>query len=480
MARMKILIRYLLILIVAVVGIALGYVLIFFPPVMAGMDAKIMCSCVFLTGRSPESVMKKELRVFPGLTSAGFDINYKDSTVTATILWKTSKAIYREGFGCTLLAESPESEVVSKIIVKPAPPRVQPDSIPWPSGDLARPQTMPRVDYALLGRRIEKAFESPDPQKPVNTHAVLVVYDGQLIAEKYAEGFDHRSPLMGWSMTKSIINALIGILVKEGKLELSEPAPVPEWKDDERSSITLNHLLQASSGLAWEESYFVPTSDFHEMFTKSDDKGRYAASQKLEFMPGTHFEYSSGTTNILSRMIRHITGDSLYHKFPYEKLFYRIGMMNTTLEPDASGTFVGSSYGFASARDWARFGLLYLNDGIWEGERILPEGWVAYSTTPAPAAPLQEYGAHIWLNAGKKNDATSVRYPGLPNDAFIFDGFEENRVTVIPSRQIVIVRLGVTHHGNFDHTALVTGVLSALPQVGDTVAYSSRPPKSPD
>jgi CubicO group peptidase (beta-lactamase class C family) len=468
---MKKTLRTLFVLFSAAAAVALGYVFVFFPPVMAGMGAKIMCSCVFLTGRTPESVLSKELQVFPGLASTQFNFDHQDSTVTAKILWKTSKAIHRKGFGCTLLAEQSEADVRSQKMVRPFPD-VDPDSISWPSGDVTSQQAIPHLDYALLEQTVDRAFIEKDPERPANTHAVVVLYDGKLVIEKYADGFDHRSPMMGWSMTKSIINALVGILINEGRLELHKPAPVPEWKgkDDERAGITLNDLLQASSGLTWEESYFVPTSDFHKMFTKSDDKGEYAASRKSEYEPGTHFEYSSGTTNILSRMIRHVTGDSSYHGFPYEKLFHRIGMLNTTLEPDASGTFVGSSYGFASARDWARFGLLYLNDGVWEGERILPEGWVSYSITPAPAAPLQEYGAHIWLNAGKKGDAKTVKYPGLPNDAFVFDGFEENSVTVIPSRSAVVVRLGVTHHGNFDHAGLVQGVLSALPPAGDNMA----------
>ncbi len=458
---MKKILKFVLITVAGVVLLGIGYVLIYFPPVMAGMDAKIMCSCVFLTGRTPESVMQKELRVFPGLTSAEFDINTKDSTVTATILWKKSKAIYRKDLGCTLLAERSEEEVRRQPIALPV--RITaPDSLAWPAGDLVSDEKIPGINYAGLERAVNDAFEERDSDKPVNTHAVVVLYGNNLVAEKYAPGFDRDSKHMGWSMTKSIINALVGIMVKEGRLNINDPAPVREWHD-ERKTITLNHLLQASSGLTWEESYFVPTSDFHNMFTRSDDKGGFASSRQLEKKPGEYFEYSSGTTNILSRIIRQQLGDTAYYRFPYERLFYPIGMYNTTLEPDASGTFVGSSYGFASARDWARFGLLYLNRGVWLGERILPEGWVEYSTTPAPAAPLQEYGAHIWLNAGKKEDASVVRYPGIPNDAFLFDGFEENTVVVIPSRNVVIVRLGVTHHGNFNLAQLVDGVLSALP-----------------
>lgn len=462
---MKKIIKFILLTLAVVVLLSVGYVLIYFPPVMAGMDAKIMCSCVFLTGRSPESVMEKELRVFPGLTSAKFDINTQDSTVSATILWKKSKAIYRKGLGCTLLAERSEEEVRRQPMRLVASAAAS-DSLQWPAGDLIADERIPGINYSRLEKAVADAFVEVDPEKPVNTHAVVVLYGDKLIAEKYAPGFDYKSKHMGWSMTKSIINALVGIMVKEGRLNIDDPAPVREW-DDERKTITLNHLLQASSGLAWEESYFVPTSDFHNMFTRSDDKGGFASSRKLEKKPGEFFEYSSGTTNILSRIIRQQLGDTAYYRFPYEKLFYPVGMYNTTLEPDASGTFVGSSYGYASARDWARFGLLYLNRGVWLGERILPEGWVEYSTTPAPAAPLQEYGAQIWLNAGKKDDASVVRYPGLPNDAFLFDGFEENSVVVIPSRNAVVVRLGVTHNGNFNLAQLVGEVLAALPPAGD-------------
>ena len=262
-------------------------------------------------------------------------------------------------------------------------------------------------------------------------------------------------------MTKSITNALVGILVKEGKLDVQEPAPVTEWRQDNRSKITLHHLLQASSGLEWSESYFSPTADFHKMFIKSDDKGGYALSRPLAYEPGTFFQYSSGTTNIISKIIRQTVGDSAYYKFPFEKLFYKIGMTHAIIEPDASGTFVGSSYSYATARDWARFGLLYLNDGVWNDERILPAGWVKYSTTPAPTADMGRYGAQWWLNAGDANNIEHRKYPDIPADTYWADGFEEQYVMVIPSKKLVIVRLGVSHHG-FDITRLVNGVIAAV------------------
>jgi len=240
------------------------------------------------------------------------------------------------------------------------------------------------------------------------------------------------------------------------------PAPVGEWETDDRKNITLNNLLQASSGLEWSESYFVPTSSFHKMFIHSDDKAAFARGMALKNQPGEHFLYSSGTTLILSGIIRETVGDEYYYKFPYERLFYKIGMNQAVMEPDASGTFVGSSYCYASALDWARFGLLYLNDGVWEGERILPEGWVKYTTTPATAAAMGEYGAQWWLNAGAKNDPDRRKYPKIPVDAYWADGFEEQYVMVVPSSKLVVVRLGVSHNG-FDIEKLVTGIMEALP-----------------
>ena len=441
----------------------LVYACITFPPVMAGMAAKTMCSCVYVTGRTPESVREKELQVFPGVSRARVEFDDTDSTVTAKILWKTSKAIFRKGLGCTLLATLSEDEIRRQHIELATKPFTNQDSLAWPTGNITYDSLLPKVKYEACNQAIEEAFVEKNPKKPVFTHAVIVVYDGQIIGEKYATGLDRNSRLMGWSMTKSVTNALIGILVKEGKLELEARAPVSEWQNDDRREITLNHLLQASSGLSWSESYFVPTSPFHNMFTRSDDKAAYAASRKLKHKPGEHFQYSSGTTNILSRIIRQTVRDEQYYRFPYEKLFYKTGMNHAMIEPDPSGTFVCSSYGYASARDWARFGMLYLNDGVWNGEHILPEGWVKYSTTPAMVSEMGEYGAHWWLNKGARDSTRIRKYPELPADAYWADGFEEQYVMVIPSKKLVIVRLGVSHYG-FDFAKLVTDIIKSLPE----------------
>ncbi|HPH47302.1 MAG TPA: serine hydrolase [Chryseolinea sp.] len=460
---MKKFIKLFFILIASILVVALIYVGITFPPVMAGMVSKTVCSCVFVAGRTVESVKEKELQVFPGLSSAGIEMNAVDSTVIATVLWTKSKAIFRSGLGCTLLAERSEEEVRNQQFNLAAPSVLNQDSILWPDGNRMPDSLLKNVKYDAINKALAEAFIDIDPKKPSNTLGVVVLYDKQIVGEKYAEGIDQRSKLMGWSMTKSVTSALIGILVKEGKLKTEDPAPVSEWSDDDRKQITLNNLLQASSGLEWSESYFVPTSDFHNMFIKSDDKGKYAANRKLKSSPNTVFQYSSGTSNILSRMIRQQVGDETYHAFPYEKLFYKIGMNNTIMEPDASGTFVGSSYTYATARDWARFGLLFLNDGVWNTERILPVGWVKYTTTPATTAPIGEYGAQWWLNVGAKSNSSIRKYPELPTDAYWADGFEEQFVMVIPSKKLVIVRLGVSHHG-FDFTKMALAIIGALPQ----------------
>ncbi len=442
--------------------VALVYVITTFPTVMAGMVAKTVCSCVYVAGRTPESVKEKELQVFPGLSSAGLEMNNADSMVTATIFWVNSKAIFRKGLGCTLLAEQSENEVRSQKLILASAPAPQ-DSLAWPMGNLKPDSVIAGIDYDTLNTAINNAFIDVDAESKVYTNGVVVVYNGMIIGEKYAEGFDYNSKMMGWSMAKSVTNAIIGILVNEGKLKVNAPAPIASWQQDERRHITLNNLLQASSGLEWSESYFVPTSHFHNMFIKSDDKGAYAIRMKLKHKPGEVFQYSSGSTNILSMIARQAVGDGAYYRLPYEKLFYKIGMNNAILEPDASGTFVGSSYCFASARDWARFGLLYINDGICNGERILPEGWVDYSFTPASSAPLRQYGAQWWLNAGDVHNPKNSKFPGLPNESIIADGFENQFIVIVPSQKLVVVRLGVTHNKNFSIDKLVNGVIKSLP-----------------
>jgi len=430
---------------------------------MSGMAAKTMCSCVYALNRTPESVIEKELSVFPGLSGGTIKFTDDSTSITAKIWWSESKAIYRKGLGCTLLAERSEAEVRDQNFNLATPPTNQ-DSIAWPTGNIIKDTVMINVDYAAINEAIDEAFSETDPAKPKNTLAIVVVFNGQIIAEKYASGFDKNSVFMGWSMTKSLTNALLGTLVMNNTLTIDQPAPVAEWQNDERKEITIKNLMQGNSGLAWNESYFLP-GDFHNMFMFSDDKGGYAASKKLKYKPYDFFEYSSGTSNILSKIIRQTVGDSIYHRYAYDSFFYKIGMNHALLEPDGSGTFVGSSYGYASARDWARFGLLFLNDGVWNGERILPKDWSTYSSTPASSAKLGQYGAMFWLNTGAKNHSEQSYHPGLPNNEYGAEGFEDEYVWIFPSQNLVLVRLGVSHHGS-GVIPLAQKIIESLPSHG--------------
>ncbi len=428
-------------------------------PIIAGYGAKNLCSCVFVAGRDPQQVIAQELGA--ALVNLGtYEAHYEDSSATASVFGMSKrKAIYRKGVGCTLISEISEEELRNQKINSQGNPIVNQDTIAWPNGNKVGDSSLHK--FPKLASVVDAAFAEPDKENPVNTRAVIVVHKGELVAEKYASTFNQNTRLIGWSMTKTITNAMVGVLVKQGKLKVAEPAPVSEWATDERNKITLTNLMQASSGLAWEEVYGGPSTATNMLFKKKD-AGGYAAQSKIQEPPNTRWYYSSGTTNIISRIARQAIGDEDYYQFAYREIFNQIGSYSMVIEPDASGTYVGSSFSYAAARDWARFGLLYLNDGVWDNKRIFPEGWVKYSTTPADAAPQGEYGAQIWLNAGSKNNPANRRFPNVPNDMYLMDGFEGQSVIMIPSRQIVIVRLGLSQKREFDVNGFVSDVLKAL------------------
>jgi CubicO group peptidase (beta-lactamase class C family) len=262
-------------------------------------------------------------------------------------------------------------------------------------------------------------------------------------------------------MAKSVTAALIGILVKEGKLKVKIPAPVPEWQkpNDSRHAITLEQLLQQTSGLQFEENY-TKASEATNMLFKRGDMAAFAAQRPLQYKPGTVFNYSSGNSNILSRVIRQTLGESAYHSFPYEGLFYKIGMYSAILEPDASGTFVGSSFMYATARDWARFGMLYYNNGVWNGKQILPDGWVKKTSFPSAADSQKHYGYQFWLNGFDKKNLSKRIYADVPPDMYFADGFGGQEVYIIPSKKLVVVRLGLH---SFDENGLLKSIIECVP-----------------
>ena len=420
-------------------------------PVFLGFAAKSLCSGVFVSHRAASDVLQQDIA--PVVFFSRFvraDVNPSEQTAGATLFGLFSRqAFYRRWCGCTLMPApvgGPHQENrIPDGIEDPRPDL--PDDLPWPLGTAAALDPMPvGVDVKRLEAAVADAFADTPTGKSRHTRAVVVVYHGRLIAERYATGFDRNMPLAGWSMSKSLTNALIGILVHRGKLHLHDPVPVPEWQvpGDPRKEITLDQLLRMTSGLRFREVY-TPPSDVTEMLFQSSDFGAAAAAKPLEASPGEKWHYSSGTSNILARLIRVTVEPEYSHtvSFVRRELFDRLGMKSAVIELDPSGTYVGSSYTFATARDWARLGLLYLQDGIWLGQRILPPGWVDYSRAPTPAAPLGQYGAHFWLNAGERGNVQRRRWPSLPSDMFVAWGFQGQFLVVLPSKNLVLVRLGL-------------------------------------
>jgi CubicO group peptidase (beta-lactamase class C family) len=441
-----------------------GYVIYFcwnMFPAISGYGAKNLCTCVYLQGRSEQDVIDQELGTMLGAVGS-FEVDRSDSSATGRVfLFPRKKAIYRKGLGCTLVNGLDEEEIRAQKFIGKMSVEFGPDSVVWPDGNIIPYFNPKELDKAALSKVVSEHFFEKNPEDPINTRAVVVLYDGEIVAEQYAPGFDANTPQMGWSMTKSITNAMVGILVKQGKLKVDAPALVPVWANDDRSKITLNDLLHASSGLSWSEVYSRP-SDATDMLFRTEDNGLFALEKKKAMEPNEKFQYSSGTTNIIQWIMHQQLGDEQYHRLPYDKLFNKIGMTSALIEVDPSGTYVGSSFSYATARDWARFGLLYLNDGVWNGERILPEGWVKYTTTPATATESGEYGAQWWLNAGAKDNAANRLYPDLPTDTFLADGFEGQFVFVIPSKKLVVVRLGLSQNAKPDLNKFVADVINTL------------------
>lgn len=405
-------------------------------------DAKTVCSCMFVSGRNLDNIKQEDLYAVPFAT---IKVDETTKTVTANIYgFAETKAIYRKGLGCTLVNELSEEEIRSQPSVPSA------DTLTEKLSLLTELPT--NINKADLNKTIEDAFAEKDPKNVIRTRAIVVLQDGKLIAEKYASNIKIETPLLGWSMTKSVTNAMIGLLVKDGKLDIKKPAPITEWQNDERKKITIDHLLRMSSGLDFEENYASP-SDATQMLFRKKGAGAFALLSKVAAEPDKIWSYSSGTSNILQEIIRRqFSNHADYLALPHIRLFQKIGMKSAVIEPDASGTYVGSSFMYATARDWAKFGQLYLQDGIWNGERILPEGWVKYSSTETPHSDGQ-YAAQFWLDHKDKT---------FPQDAFMAVGFEGQYVTVVPSKKLVIVRLGCTPNDNFNHSALVKGIVAAV------------------
>jgi len=419
----------------------------------AAYKAKILCSGVFVSGRSADSVLEEDLAVedlWP-LRFFPFELDRERQTVRSGIAGMFEAAArFRPGLGCVVGASprqwEPAVEVVAKAVATP------PAALDGSAGRIS-----PHLQAAL-----DWGFAEPDPEHLRRTRAMLVLQDGEVVAERYAPGFGPDTPLAGWSMAKTVLNALVGVLVGEGRVRLDAPLDLPEWRGDGRAAITLEQLLQMTSGLEFSEEYGSPLQDVTVMLLLHPSAAAYAAAKPLRRPPGTHWYYSSGNSNLISRLLRTVLGPERYDRFPREGLFAPLGMDTAVLEQDAAGDFVASSYLYASARDWGKLGQLFLQDGVWRGRRILPAGWVGASTQPV-AGSAGAYGRHLWLRP--PDSLLGPDAVELPAGSYHAVGFESQFVTVVPARRAVLVRLGLTRHaGSWRQDLWARRVLAALPQ----------------
>jgi CubicO group peptidase (beta-lactamase class C family) len=407
--------------------------------VATGYVAHNVCSQAFVSGLDPQTVFA-EATDRAGIRRLRWGLNYHldrtGQTVDASLAgFFGSRAAFHEGLGCVLLHGSAAPYLLESDIdaLKAAK---NPPLLP----EIAGPAVVEPSDPKLKGA-LDHAFEELSSPPFRRTKAVVVVHNGSVIAERYADGVGVDTPLLGFSMTKSVVNALLGILTQHGSISPSLPAPIAEWRGatDPRREIEVEHLMRMTTGLALDEtnSGFDPSS---QMVYLHDDMAGFAVKAAMVAQPGTRWAYSSPTTQLLARIIRDITGSPEQTlAFAWRELFNPLGMRNVTLEFDGAGTLQGSTYMLASARDWARFGLLYLNDGVIGGRRILHEDWVDFS---AAATLDTDYGAGFWTNRSEHEHAKGRVRLGIPRDAFFASGDLGQRIVIIPSQHLVVVRLG--------------------------------------
>ncbi len=398
-----------------------------------------LCSAVFVAGLEPDRYFREAL--VPDLSFLKplerHSIDRAKGEVTASLGPFKATAVHRGAEGC-LIAQGK----VAPPVILPAP---APALLPPIAGDAVVTPTDPALIAAL-----DRAFAEPDVGPRDFTKAVVILKDGKVVAERYAAGIGPDTPLHGWSMTKSVTNALLGVLVRQGRLKMDQPAPVAAWTSDPRRAITPDSLLRMTSGLKFGSSLsqswktaFDPTA---QMVFARDDMAAMARAAPREAAPGAKFQYSNGNTLLLSAIVRDAAGGdgAAVTRFAHAELFDKLGMTHAVLELDAAGTPIGASHMWATARDWARFGALYADDGVVGGERLLPRGWVDYSARLTPGSEAFGYGAGFWTNRGVSG-LPAERRAGMGADALMARGSLGQFIVIVPQARLVVVRLGISH-----------------------------------
>ncbi|MCA0015133.1 beta-lactamase family protein [Mesorhizobium sp. B292B1B] len=432
-------VKWLLGLVVLAVVALFGW-LYFAPPelirVGSGYSAKIVCSNVFIAGRDANEVLAIDVQApgHPLLKLMRVSVDKNRGTVSAGLLGFLGKsiAVSRDGLGC---ASVPDGDVgkARRTAIHVEPSAVGQDAL-WPEGERVEASQNPEVAKIVDDATMTGA----------GMRAVVVLKNGRVVAERYGDGFSARTPLLGWSMTKTVNAAIVGTLVKDGKMAMTNQGLFAPWKADGRAAISLADMMAMSSGLEFNEDY-GDVADVTRMLYLEPDMAGFAEAKPLTGEVGKVFSYSSGTAVMLSRLWQDAVGDKAKAlTWPRTALFEPLGMHSAVLETDEQGTFVGSSYLYATGHDWARFGQFLLQGGVWNGNQILPAGFVDWMREPASTSKVYGKG-QVWIEApGDEENPGAGVVAGLPKDTYWMEGHDGQTVAIIPSEQLVVVRLGLT------------------------------------
>ena len=411
--------------------------------ILAGYSAKNTASSVFLGERSLSFTDTTDNNFSP-VNLATNAIDKEKKTANSSVFGLLNrKSIIREGLGSVLTLDKKDEKSNYKT---PKRRKTVNDTIPYPYGNGSHKDSVfESIDYKKLNETVNSIFGVR------KTRAVLVLYKGQIIAEKYSEGFTKNSRILGWSMTKSIMSTVFGILEHQQKINIQDKAPVESWQNDARKEITIHNLLQMNSGLEWDENY-NEISDATKMLFLERDMTKVQEEKPLIGKPNETWNYSSGTSNLLSGILRdQFNNHQSYLDFWYTNLIDKIGMNSMILESDLAGNYVASSYAWATTRDWGKFGLLYLHNGAWNGEELFTKEWVDYVTTPTPTSN-GSYGAQFWLN-------TEKQLKDVSQNMYFADGYQGQRVYILPDEDLVIVRFGLSW---FEENEFLKGIIQSI------------------
>ena len=434
-----------------------------------GMSAHHVCAGMWVVGkstpRSVDAIVAEDIARFPAFRwEQDFRVQIDSTNHIATITDPqvgSRSAKHSADQGCAILPASAKDVFFQPTAVRPLLP--DPSTQDWPTGDRNATGSFPEVNASAINATLDWAFNDAGLQRGQNTRGVVIVYKGKIIGERYAAGWGPYTPQISWSMGKSIAATLIGVLVQNGQLKLDEPAPIPEWQNprDPRRTIKVSDLLRMSSGLDFDNFGLSPSTSYSaanehfRIYFDALDVFAHSVNQPLRFEPGTVMRYRNSDPLSLMQIAKLKTGSS-FLSFPQRQLFDQIGARSFVLETDAWGNFIITGFDYGGSRDWARLGLLHLQNGMWQGKRILPANWAQFVSTPAPGDASRGYGGLWWLNRGG-----SMRR--VPEDAYWAAGYMGQYTMVIPSRELVIVRQGPSPGGDGPYMdELVGRILDAI------------------